>query len=136
MPMGSIVYSDNGASMKCARDSAVHIVTEVVGPDRAIGGFFPAIVHQFLSPNDKSLHGVAKATLRSCKFDRSNALKFVLEGLRVMNDVEGRTIRGFFRGPEAECTEEAAYLLMFHSTTAPLGCWVSRKPGMMPIWRR
>ena len=59
VPEGAIVFSHNGWSTK-------EILT---GLGFAKHVFYPAPVHQYLSPNDNRLHGTAKKTWRASQVD-------------------------------------------------------------------
>lgn len=86
-----IFLSDNGNAFKDGEESII----EKLGYGKHI--FYPACVHQYLSPNDNRLHGVAKAVWRSMFKEFSDDVQCSLALMKCLDDVPEDTIRGWFR---------------------------------------
>jgi hypothetical protein len=82
-----VFLSDNGNAFKSGNESII----EKLGYGKHI--FYPASVHQYLSPNDNKLHGVAKAKWRGMftNFDDDVACSLAL--VKCLDDVPHKVIR-------------------------------------------
>lgn len=88
--LAHVVYSDGGAAFRPKGKSVV----EEAGLAHVV---FPAAIHQFLSPNDNSLHGVGKAKCRAHFSDMTDDVETSLFLLRAFDDVSPKTVRGWFK---------------------------------------
>ena len=59
--------------------------------------FYPACVHQFLSPNDNALHGVAKAKWRGVMTDFDDDVTASVALMKCLDDVPADTIRSWWQ---------------------------------------
>ena len=82
--------SDNGAAFKNENESVIE--AEKYGKHV----FYPACVHQYLSPNDNNLHGVAKAKWRAEFKQFEDDVRCSLYLLQCLDDVERDTITGWW----------------------------------------
>ena len=82
MPEGAIVFTDNGRSTK-------GVLTDL-GFAKHV--FYPAPVHQYLSPNDNRLHGTAKRNWRTSQLDFKDDVESSLRPLRQLDsDIESHS---------------------------------------------
>lgn len=86
-----IFLSDNGNAFKDGEESLI----EKLGYGKHI--FYPACVHQYLSPNDNRLHGVAKAIWRSMFTDFTDDVKCSVALMECLDRVPAQHIREWFR---------------------------------------
>jgi len=86
-----IVYlSDNGSAFYSANGSVV----EQLGYGKHT--FYPACVHQFMSPNDNKLHGAAKAKWRSMFTCFDDDVKCSIALLKCLDDISRDSIRSWW----------------------------------------
>ena len=108
---GDHIMSDGGGSFKVGDIS----IFEDLGYDRH--AVYPAPVHQFLSPNDNRLHGVAKQRWRAAKIDFSDDVVSSLQLLLELDRVERRLVKLWFninfQLDEEEVTSEAMEACIF-----------------------
>lgn len=81
-----IFFSDNGAAFKDGEESII----EKLGYGKHI--FYPSCVHQFISPNDNKLHGVAKQKWRKMFKNFDDDVACSLAFLKCLDDVSEQTI--------------------------------------------
>jgi transposase len=86
-----VIFSDNGNSFKEGKKS---VLLKLGFRDHV---FYPADVHQYLSPNDNSLHGVAKAKWRAINLDFTDDVKSSLELLRLLDDVPSEVRKSWWQ---------------------------------------
>lgn len=84
--------------------------------------FYPAAVHQFLSPNDNKLHGEAKAKWRAEKnVDFSDDVKSCLSLMNHLDLVDKKHIKGWFKKSlqlhEKNITREACVKMLGRDST-------------------
>lgn len=84
------ILSDGGNSFTVKK---VDIFADLGYKQHAV---YPAPVHQYLSPNDNRLHGVAKRRWRAAKIDYSNDVESSLHLLWELGRVQGAQIRKWF----------------------------------------
>lgn len=105
------IMSDGGGSFKVGNIS----IFEDLGYDRHV--VYPAAVHQFLSPNDNRLHGVAKQRWRSAKIDFSDDVVSSLRLLSELDKMERQLVKQWFninfQLDKEEVTEEATEACIF-----------------------
>lgn len=89
-PAGSWIFSDNGHAFM---DHGIPVFESVGFSQHS---FYPASVHQYLSPNYNHLHGVAKAKWRSLKIDFSDDVLASISLLSELDTVSQATIRSYF----------------------------------------
>jgi hypothetical protein len=98
VPAGATVFSDNHQSTKG--------VLTVLGFAKHV--FYPAPVHQYLSPNDNRLHGTAKKSWRASQVDFKDDVESSLLLLNHLDsDIEAHS-EHWFRQNIMELTEESA----------------------------
>ena len=82
VPEGAIVFTDNGRSTN-------GVLTDL-GFAKHV--FYPAPVHQYLSPNDNRLHGTAKRNWRTSQLDFKDDVESSLRPLRQLDsDIESHS---------------------------------------------
>lgn len=84
------ILSDGGNSFTVKK---VDIFADLGYKQHAV---YPAPVHQYLSPNDNRLHGVAKRRWRAAKIDYANDVESSLHLLWELGRVQGAQIRKWF----------------------------------------
>ena len=85
-----LFLSDNGNAFK---EDDVSVI-EKKGQGKHL--FYPACVHQYLSPNDNNLHGVAKARWRSKITDFSDDVRATVALMAELDAVPAAMIKGWF----------------------------------------
>ena len=85
-----IFLSDNGNAFKKGEKSII----EELGYGKHF--YYPASVHQYLSPNDNRLHGVAKAVWRSQFKDFTDDVVTSVGLMKCLDDVSEDNIRNWF----------------------------------------
>jgi hypothetical protein len=108
---GDHIMCDGGGSFKVQNIS----IFEDLGYD--MHAVYPAPVHQFLSPNDNRLHGVAKQRWRSAKIDFSDDVVSSLRLLRELDNIERPLVKKWFninfQLDNDDVTSEAAEACIF-----------------------
>jgi hypothetical protein len=90
-PHGVIICSDNGSAFKeKGKDifPSMHFQEHVE---------YPASVHQYLSPNDNRLHGVAKSKWRRSRYYFKRGVSSSLKLLHCLDEISPPTISSWFR---------------------------------------
>ena len=90
IPEDTIVFSDNGG---CFINNGADIIDDQLC--RRVK--YPACVHQYISPNDNKLHGLAKSKWRKSGTDFSNDVGSTLLLLKMLDDVPLDTVKGWFQ---------------------------------------
>ena len=99
-------------------------------------------MHQFLSPNDNKLHGIAKNKWRAMRPNFQDDVRSSLLLMKCLDDVAADTIRGFFTKnlflrPGAVCPRDVATVMrhgLAHSKIAArwrniaISCWAFQCP--------
>ena len=98
VPGGAIIFSDNGRSTK-------GVLTDL-GFAKHI--FYPAPVHQYISPNDNRLHGTAKRSWRASQVDFKDDVESSLLLLNHLDSDIAAHSEYWFDQNVVELTEESA----------------------------
>merc|ERR1711916_347144 len=85
-----VFLSDNGNAFRDGDESFI----EKHGLGKHV--FYPACVHQYLSPNDNRLHGVAKAKWRGMFSDFDDDVACSVGLMKCLDDVSQETIRSWW----------------------------------------
>ena len=98
VPEGAIVFSDNGRSTK-------GVLTDL-GFTKHV--YYPATVHQYLSPNDNRLHGTAKKSWRATQVDFKDDIESSLLLLSLLDsDIKAHSEQ-WFENNIMKLTQESA----------------------------
>ena len=86
IPPQTVIFADNGNSTKRLRELGFHDVK-----------YYPAVIHQYLSPNDNGLHGPAKATWKSHRRELKDNVDSSLFLLKELATPDAKTVQGWFK---------------------------------------
>ena len=90
LPEDLIIFSDSGT---CFMNKGADIINDA----GLIHVKYPPCVHQYISPNDNKLHGVAKRAWRADTTDFSDDVDSTLKLMKLMDNVKQTSIRGWFK---------------------------------------
>ena len=85
-----IFFSDNGSAFKNANGSVI----EQIGYANHV--FYPACVHQYLSPNDNKLHGAAKSKWHGMPISFDDDVESSIALMKSLDDVPQDAIRSWW----------------------------------------
>ena len=90
IPAGCVILSDDGTAFT---SNSVDVLEEL-GFSKHVT--YKSCVHQYLSPNDNQLHGVAKGIWRNSNLNYSDDVRASLFLLKCLNEVENDLIKYWF----------------------------------------